>query len=814
MSEYPKDGEGANQSQNEKKARKQRPTSLTATSEIGGQATAPFQLLEGSPLFATPWDPNNPEERSYEFVRPPLVPPKDSDYTFSPHDDERPLLSRRNSSFGMTPSPRHTKFTANLSGLTLKEGDAIDEFGDAPSANLRTEFVPPPRVRKIVRDKNRRIWLPRSHPWKPNAFEALHWRPLLTLTAIVVISYPVLYLATRVAHERSLFWTRFIVGSASSILGFALGTTMLEIGKRILEAATWATIIHLSMYSGSAITLSELELKSTYHNWTWRGLSMFVERHFASGTRRANRPYDKRPWSIFILCFILISLVSACISFLLGRLIDISTRDDFQWKSYEEISVIGDLTPQDIELARPHYEALTSFTQTWTLNPFGSGREVPQPVLLKWGEDDVYLAEASEEFTSGGNGFGSLQRDSKAELIRGSDGKSQMQSRSIDGAPAVGSIVRYSRWGLRIRCAKIPDARLNIIPRSQTNKTYAYIPRTTITGLITSLGYPESVFTLQVNTSVIIAEGDVIPEAIDLSSVGFIGRWDDNGVAQSFMSKPIDKGAGGGGWLELEVIMLRIRTSSAPNGTFALYSDNNHDTNTIGYDGAVCVEAVEPWVVDTYNSTSGRASSLQIVGKGGLSNQDINYGQRLGSPLDKGLNNTLSSEGKFDGFVLGHENSRNQILKDNGRDFWYVASPTVISWTGETGPKNYTTLSMKDLQVGLGMADASQILPYLVGSQPVLAYRYKDITLASASIFSRATFATLAFILSLGCIATVFVPRLPLGIPRRDFSVFTWLAAFEGDELLNQAVRRGVDRNMDLDEMHNRFGDYQVKYGP
>ncbi|KAG8816683.1 hypothetical protein FRC17_000217 [Serendipita sp. 399] len=352
------------------------------------------------------------------------------------------------------------------------------------------------------------------------------------------------------------------------------------------------------------------------------------------------------------------------------------------------------------------------------------------------------------------------------------------------------------------------------IPHAPSNYTYAYIPKSTITELITKLGYPESANTVALNTPGIFLPGDTAPDTVDMNNIGFVGRWQDNGVAQSFMSIPIDNGALGNGWLELELIMLRVSTAYTPNGTFPLYAQDTTTTATIGYDGAVCVEAIEPWIVDTYNSTSGRASSIQVVGKGGLSNQNINYGRRVSGPLNVPLNKTLDSTGKFKGFVLAHENSRNQIIKDNGRDFRWVANPTVISWTGQTGPRNYTTLSIKDLQIGLGMADASQLLPYMVGSRPVLAYRYGDITLASASIFTRATFATLAFILALGCVATIFVPRLPLGIPRRDFSVFTWLAAFEGDELLNQTVRRGVDRNMDLEEMHERFGDYAVKYGP
>lgn len=32
----------------------------------------------------------------------------------------------------------------------------------------------------------------------------------------------------------------------------------------------------------------------------------------------------------------------------------------------------------------------------------------------------------------------------------------------------------------------------------------------------------------------------------------------------------------------------------------------------------------------------------------------------------------------------------------------------------------------------------------------------------------------------LGYLVAIFVPRLPLGLPRRDFGVYSWLAAIEG----------------------------------
>lgn len=41
------------------------------------------------------------------------------------------------------------------------------------------------------------------------------------------------------------------------------------------------------------------------------------------------------------------------------------------------------------------------------------------------------------------------------------------------------------------------------------------------------------------------------------------------------------------------------------------------------------------------------------------------------------MNWSLNSTGKFDAFAVAHDNSINQMVKDNGRDFWYVPSNLV-----------------------------------------------------------------------------------------------------------------------------------------
>jgi hypothetical protein len=74
------------------------------------------------------------------------------------------------------------------------------------------------------------------------------------------------------------------------------------------------------------------------------------------------------------------------------------------------------------------------------------------------------------------------------------------------------------------------------------------------------------------------------------------------------------------------------------------------------------MESVEPYVVDAYNATTGRVQTLRVVGKGGLSTLNYDYGKDTGSSVD-GLDSTLDSTGKFAPFAVAYDNSRNQILK-------------------------------------------------------------------------------------------------------------------------------------------------------
>jgi hypothetical protein len=78
-------------------------------------------------------------------------------------------------------------------------------------------------------------------------------------------------------------------------------------------------------------------------------------------------------------------------------------------------------------------------------------------------------------------------------------------------------------------------------------------------------------------------------------------------------------------------------------------------------------------------------------------------------------------------------------------------------------------VSPKHLESALASTDAVQMLPYLAGSKYVIAYQYPVKTTAFAVLFVGPTIGSLAAILLVGFAAAFLVPRLPLGIPRRDF---------------------------------------------
>ena len=72
----------------------------------------------------------------------------------------------------------------------------------------------------------------------------------------------------------------------------------------------------------------------------------------------------------------------------------------------------------------------------------------------------------------------------------------------------------------------------------------------------------------------------------------------------------------------------------------------------------------------------------------------------------------------------------------------------------------------------------------------------------------------LGVVLALGFIAAFFVPKLPLNVPRRGFSLYSWIAAFYGDELVGEpsGEEGGIAHKMELTDIERRMGDLRFRY--
>ena len=108
------------------------------------------------------------------------------------------------------------------------------------------------------------------------------------------------------------------------------------------------------------------------------------------------------------------------------------------------------------------------------------------------------------------------------------------------------------------------------------------------------------------------------------------------------------------------------------------------------------------------------------------------------------------------------------------------------------------------------------MLPFFAGSGKIVAQQYHDLILSDVQIYTTAMLGYLMFVLLVGLIAGLFVPRLPLGMPRRGFGMYTWIAAFQVGELVGEidedAGEKKALRNMELDEIENKLGELKVKY--
>ncbi|KAJ1302513.1 hypothetical protein OPQ81_002832 [Rhizoctonia solani] len=618
---------------------------------------------------------------------------------------------------------------------------------------------------------------PRPAGWL-RKFEPVPVTRLLIHMILCFLSFPVVFLVSRAASGMSLFWTRLIVGGLCGGVGLTLGISLLDLSRSCIEAALWATIIHESLEG-------ELNKELDYHTHNplspWSAVLLLYKRYLKQlslRNRKAMRRHDDRtPWWLCIVLFLVTATVAASLVFALGRVVDIYTVQQTQTKEYYEAVVAGDISAEEVvRAASVLNNTLSKVAYTWTITPLSSAQHVPTDRYF-------YLNRTEKE----GNVI-----TTTTETIHFAE---TFASQLAPNRP-VGQIVRWPRWGSRIGCQIVEDLGRYLTPHStRANMTYLFVPWKSVNSIFDRMGLPQPTAAdfPPVNFTAFMEGADRPNVTAEESEVALMSKWWDNGVTHSFNWFPVSRGEDGNGWVSIEIVMIRLNQSyTAENSSFQVYGELGSGRTRIGFDAAICVEEVRGYVVDAYNSSAGSPISISLQYSGTQLNTSAvsldedpskhEAPKRTREPLSiPGLQYNISSAGKFAVYNAAHYNARNIMIKDNGRDWWFAPNPTAVAFGGGNSPTEYTKLNPDNVAKIFANSDSQHLLPYLVGSQPVLAHVYPDKTVAYTYVYTSWLAIILAIVLVDGIIVSVFVPRLPLGVSRRDIGVTSWLAAIEDD---------------------------------
>ncbi|KAF9040663.1 hypothetical protein BJ165DRAFT_1530546 [Panaeolus papilionaceus] len=637
-------------------------------------------------------------------------------------------------------------------------------------------------------------------------FETPRWSMIIIHIVLCGLAYPVLLGFVSLAAGRSLFLARLLIGLGCSIVGLTLGMSLLALAKGIFEAATWATIIHQSRITdGGGIRLGDLAAHVADHGSPTSALRLLYDRYRYTGTNREHRKsYDNRRWSVYILLFLFNCIAAGALAFLLGRLIDIQTVIYHQYSDFQEVAIMGTLSDQELQRATDILPYFEDTSVTWTLSSISSQGVLPPVVSLEWNNQMVDFSETtlSQLVPNGTGGVGTFQ------------GNDAQKSGQPVGAPndafTQGSVLRFPQWGLRTKCAKIPNGPTNIIPASEGGLTYVFAPRDVVKPLFDTLSVPmPDAMNQPYDLSKILAQGDSIARPPDLSVIATAARFANNGVTQTLMSNPLTLGAEGTGFITLETVLIRLNTDFAPNGQFSLQSTLSN--SKVGFDSAVCLQVYEPYIIQVYNSSIGLPNTVNITSRS-ADFQPSDREKMLGAPLsDSAVTRKLNSTGLRNVYIVTHQNSINSLLKDNGPEAGYRPSPSIVSFTDGVGINGYTEFSVEKYERARSMADARNALPYFAGTGKLLAHRYVDKVVTSSSINNIYLAVALGIVLLLGLISGFFVPRLPFGQPRRGFDLYSWMSAFYAQELTSEQPT-GIYKNMELRDIVKSNNNIRLRY--
>ncbi|KAE8225146.1 hypothetical protein CF319_g2076 [Tilletia indica] len=680
-------------------------------------------------------------------------------------------------------------------------------------------------------------------PWQ-TAFEAPSKANIALLLFCCAVSYTLVWIVPSLITRRiemTLYWARAVVNAATSIAGFIITLALTEIAHRILYSAIWTAVIleedmtlndldQIADRIGVISGLRLLWIKFRAGTKRFAGASRRAEQSDKASIHGSRSRFRRATWGIEVPASLGLLLLAGAFGFSADRTLKISVELRAQNDIFDAISVGGDLSAADVTGAASIQPFFDDFVRTWTLQSTAA-LKLPSTVKLALpGQSDqfAYFTEVlPDNFLPDFEGYGSFSNDTRtsSNYAAVAQANSSWKPDSPDswttiigggGTDSDGEEntvlrnVRWPRWGVQARCQRLQNLGRYFVPDiSQTpDATVAdrlsvlFLTREILSSVLATLDVPLP-STLQTARNLNMSYGDlnnVLPAGLNAADVAIAHPFYANGVAQAFFSRPImaedeinpdasvpdayknTPGSAGRGWSSLEIVLIRLKPELAgPGAQFGMVAnvtDNNGNFGDVGFDVGVCVERFDPFLVEVFQGKSIQSSRI-ISQAADFTSQK---GMPRSSQVSAGSATNLNSTGKFAAYSVAHDNARNALLKDNGRDASWVPNPTLTSMSSgaEGGPAGYGRLDPERLADMLASADTRLLLPYLVGRGKVEARSYDLKQIARVSCIVSWLNIVFGVIIGCGLLGIFFVPRLPAGLPRRSTSPISWLVAFSG----------------------------------
>ncbi|KDQ11371.1 hypothetical protein BOTBODRAFT_189910 [Botryobasidium botryosum FD-172 SS1] len=629
-----------------------------------------------------------------------------------------------------------------------------------------------------------------------------------------ILAGPVLYYTVHGANalNADINQFRLLTNVVTTILSILLSSTLMDIAARHFHASTWATI--LEAQEGRSVTINELDGLTTGGSVT-APLNLLIKRS------KNARKQSQYPWTLNILVYLILIGCAKGLAFFLERTFTIDAYLTQQPNGVpQNVSVLGDLSEKDMDWVRIDENGVYGF---YTASAYTSRAQM-NTLQYVYNNYSIFLAEVLPgQLLPGAQGAANFTQLNVPTVINAFSAPTKA---AVTNTP-MGRLVRWPRWGIRVKCQLLPNPTLHLVPLSSSNLTYVYLPNS----LVLSLAADLQVSVNLTGPSLTFLQGnDTLPAGLDPSTIYDTYVTSQNGQVHTGDHYYLDDGSCedpnvsncGRGWKILDVHLVRINKASAPNGKFPVAATINNAQ--IGVDAAVCLEVVEPWIVDAYNITGRPPYTMQVFGPG-------NNISLVDKTLHSGVASALNSSNISDAYTVAMSAARRDMMKELS-EYPFYPSPTLVEFTGNSvtdGPNGYTRLSPSSMETVIGGWDSSRALPYLIGTRYITAETRDDRIIGSGTVNKLYLGLVLGLTLLVGIIADVSIPRLPGGIPLRDFGALSAITVARPalrslDIALGQAPRSESERlvssddpppspgvgpefYMDLDDLKEKIGD-------